>query len=80
MTILDGAPEKTNFDTYRMIRMREAPAEIEVNFVQNEIDPTGMGEPPFPPVFGAFANALYKATGRRHYHQPFGTDRPPIVG
>ena len=26
------------------------------------------------------ANALYKATGRRHYHQPFILDRPPLVG
>ena len=29
-----------------------------------------MGEPPFPPVFGALANALYKATGSRFYDQP----------
>jgi isoquinoline 1-oxidoreductase beta subunit len=30
-----------------------------------------MGEPAYPPVFGALANALYKATGRRFYNQPF---------
>jgi isoquinoline 1-oxidoreductase beta subunit len=39
--------------------------------VKNEIDPTGMGEPAYPPVFGALANALYQATGKRHYRQPF---------
>ncbi len=39
--------------------------------MQNEIAPTGMGEPPFPPIFGALANALYKATGKRVYRQPF---------
>lgn len=71
MTFKDGIPEKNNFDKYRMIRMSESPKEIEVHFVQNEIDPTGMGEPPFPPIFGAVANALYKATGKRSYHQPF---------
>lgn len=71
MTFKDGMPQKTNFDQYRMIRMNEAPKEIEVHFVENEINPTGMGEPPFPPIFGAVANALYKATGERHYHQPF---------
>jgi len=71
MTFKDGAPEKTNFHEYRMIRMSEAPKEIEVHFVQNEIKPTGMGEPPFPPIFGAVANAIYKATGKRHYQQPF---------
>ncbi len=67
----DGVPEKKNFHEYRMIRMNEAPKEIDVHFVQNEINPTGMGEPPFPPIFGALANALYDATGKRLYNQPF---------
>lgn len=80
LTFKDGAPEQSNFDRYRLIRHTEAPKEIETHFVQNNIDPTGMGEPPFPPIMGALANALYKATGRRHYHQPFITDRPPLVG
>jgi isoquinoline 1-oxidoreductase beta subunit len=71
MTFNDGVPAKSNFDKYRMIRMSEAPKEIEVHFVENSISPTGMGEPPFPPIFGAVANAMYKATGKRHYHQPF---------
>ncbi len=71
LTFENGAPTKNNFHQYRMIRMSEAPKEIEVHFVQNEINPTGMGEPPFPPIFGAVANALYKATGKRHYDQPF---------
>lgn len=76
----DGRPEQTNFDRYKIIRQTEAPKAVEVHFVKNEIDPTGLGEPPFPPVMGALANALYKATGRRHYRQPFATDRPPIIG
>jgi isoquinoline 1-oxidoreductase beta subunit len=68
----DGVPEKTNFDKYRMIRHSEAPKSIEVHFVKNDIDPTGLGEPLFPPVFAALANSLYKATGKRYYDQPFG--------
>ncbi|MEQ9218496.1 MAG: molybdopterin cofactor-binding domain-containing protein [Cyclobacteriaceae bacterium] len=71
MTFRDGVPDKTNFDRYRMIRMSEAPKAIDVHFVKNEIDPTGLGEPPFPPIFGAVANALYKSTGKRYYNQPF---------
>jgi isoquinoline 1-oxidoreductase beta subunit len=71
MTFKDGVPQKNNFHQYRMIRMSEAPKEMEVHFVQNEINPTGLGEPPFPPVFGAVANAIYQATGERKYHQPF---------
>jgi isoquinoline 1-oxidoreductase beta subunit len=67
-------PEQKNFDKYRMIRIHEAPKSIEVHFVKNEIDPTGLGEPPFPPIFGAVANALYKAKGKRFYNQPFQPD------
>jgi isoquinoline 1-oxidoreductase beta subunit len=74
MTFKDGVPEKNNFSTYRMIRNSEAPKSIDVHFVQNDFDPTGMGEPPLPPVFGALANALYKATGKRFYDQPFITE------
>jgi isoquinoline 1-oxidoreductase subunit beta len=72
LTHKEGAPEQNNFNRYRMIRLREAPKKIDVSFVKNDVDPTGLGEPPFPPVFGAVANALYKNTGKRYYDQPFG--------
>jgi isoquinoline 1-oxidoreductase beta subunit len=42
-----------------------------VHFVNNEIDPTGLGERALPPTGGAVANALFKATGKRLYKQPF---------
>lgn len=71
MTFRDGVPEKNNFDKYRMIRHSEAPRSIDVHFVENDIDPTGLGEPPFPPIFAALANAIYRATGKRVYQQPF---------
>jgi isoquinoline 1-oxidoreductase subunit beta len=74
LTFVEGMPEKKNFDTYRMIRQKEAPKSVEVHFVKNDHDPTGLGEPLFPPVFAALANALYKATGKRFYEQPFGKD------
>jgi isoquinoline 1-oxidoreductase beta subunit len=67
----NGIPTKTNFDKYRMIRQKEAPRAIEVHFVDSKEDPTGLGEPFFPPVFAALANSLYKATGKRYYDQPF---------
>lgn len=74
LTHKDGVPQQTNFNNYRMIRHNEAPKRIEVHFVENDLDPTGLGEPPFPPVFGAVANALYKNKGRRFYNQPFQPD------
>lgn len=70
LTFLNGATEQTNFDTYRLIRMNEVP-EVEVHFVDNGIDPTGLGEPALPPLSGAVANALYRATGKRLRRQPF---------
>lgn len=71
LSMKDGATDQKNFNQYRMIRLSEAPKKIEVHFVDSENDPTGLGEPPFPPVFGAVANALYKTTKQRHYNQPF---------
>jgi isoquinoline 1-oxidoreductase beta subunit len=71
LTFKDGVPNKNNFHTYRMIRQQEAPKSIEVHFVDSKEDPTGLGEPFFPPVFAALANSLYKATGKRYYQQPF---------
>lgn len=71
ITFKDGVPEQTNFNNYRLIRHSEAPKSIEIYFVENNIDPTGLGEPVNPPIIGALANALYKATGKRQYHQPF---------
>jgi isoquinoline 1-oxidoreductase beta subunit len=76
----NGRPEQSNFDTYRLIRHSESPKNIEVHFVDNGIDPTGLGEPSLPPVIGALSNALYQATGRRFYKQPFINDKPPLVG
>ncbi|MBK8491806.1 MAG: xanthine dehydrogenase family protein molybdopterin-binding subunit [Saprospirales bacterium] len=70
LTFSDGQPSYNNFDTYRLIRMSEAP-EVEVHFVESDIAPTGLGEPPFPPAAPAFANAVYKATGKRLSKFPF---------
>jgi isoquinoline 1-oxidoreductase beta subunit len=75
LTFKDGAAEQNNFNNYRLIRMKDVP-EVEVHFVNNGIDPTGLGEPALPPTGGAIANALFKATGRRYYHQPFTKPQP----
>jgi isoquinoline 1-oxidoreductase beta subunit len=71
LTFEAGVPAKNNFNTYRMIRQKETPKKIQVDFVKNNFDPTGLGEPLFPPIFAALANSLYKLTGERFYDQPF---------
>ncbi len=75
LTFKEGAAEQRNYNTYRMIRFNEVP-EIDVHFVDNGIDPTGLGEPALPPTGGAIANAIYKATGKRLYNQPFTKEEP----
>ncbi|MFD2999540.1 molybdopterin cofactor-binding domain-containing protein [Pontibacter toksunensis] len=70
LSFKDGAPEQDNFGAYRLIRMKEVP-EVDVHFVNNGIDPTGLGEPALPPTGGAVANAIFKATGKRLRNQPF---------
>ncbi|MCB0376632.1 MAG: hypothetical protein KDD04_11990, partial [Sinomicrobium sp.] len=45
--------------------------QVEVYFAENEIAPTGLGEPTLPPAGAAVANAIYKATGKRLTRQPF---------
>ena len=80
ITFENGKPQQSNFDKYRLIRHAEAPREIEVFFVENGIDPTGLGEPSLPPVIGALANALAKATGQRMYHQPFEVNAQEVLG
>ncbi|MEE9406468.1 MAG: molybdopterin cofactor-binding domain-containing protein [Polaribacter sp.] len=66
----DGKPEFKNFDKYRLIRMQETP-KVEVHFVENNLSPTGLGEPGLPPAGGAVANAINAALGKRMYSQPF---------
>ena len=76
LTFKDGQAQQDNFNGYRLIRSSEAPVEIETFFVDNGIDPTGLGEPSLPPIAAALANALVKATGERPYQQPFINAQP----
>lgn len=66
----NGKPQDVNFNTYRLIRMKETPI-VETYFVKNELSPTGLGEPGLPPAGGALANAIKAATGEILTKQPF---------
>jgi len=69
ITLKNGRVEQTNFDTYQMIRMNEAPA-IEVHVVKSSEPPGGMGETGTSGVVPAIANAIYAATGKRLRKMP----------
>lgn len=70
LTFLDGQPQSQNYDKYRLIRMGEFPV-VESHLIQNDLAPTGLGEPTLPPAGAAVANALKAATGNRFTQQPF---------
>ncbi|MCC6759619.1 MAG: xanthine dehydrogenase family protein molybdopterin-binding subunit [Chitinophagaceae bacterium] len=71
VTFVNGAVQETNFHAYKMLRMKDAPMDIEVGFVPSEEPPTGLGEPGLPPIAPALANALFAATGKRIRKMPF---------
>jgi len=71
VTFINGAVAETNFHRYQLLRINDAPMDIEVKFVESEDAPTGLGEPGLPPVAPAVANALYAATGKRIRRMPF---------
>ncbi len=64
ITLKDGRVEQTNFDTYQILRMNEAPA-VEVHIVQSSEPPGGMGEAGTSAIVPAVTNAIFAATGKR---------------
>jgi isoquinoline 1-oxidoreductase beta subunit len=64
ITLKNGRVEQSNFDTYQILRMNEAPV-IEVHIVQSSEPPGGMGEAGTSAVVPAVANAVFAATGKR---------------
>jgi isoquinoline 1-oxidoreductase beta subunit len=72
VTLKNGRVEQTNFDTYQILRMDEAPA-IEVHIVQSSEPPGGMGEAGTSAIVPAVANAIFAATGKRLRKMPVDT-------
>jgi isoquinoline 1-oxidoreductase beta subunit len=66
ITIKNGAPVQSNFHDYRMVRMAETPARIDVHLVPSGGPKWGgVGEPGLGPLAPALANAIFAATGKR---------------
>ena len=70
ITLKDGVVQQQNFNDYTVARMSDMP-KVTVAIVPSTDAPTGMGEPGFPPLAPAYANAIAKITGKRLRKLPF---------
>ena len=71
ITVEKGRVVQTNYHQHTMIRLAQAPPEIQVDFLINpNFTPTGLGEPALPPALPAVANAIFAATGKRYRDMP----------
>jgi isoquinoline 1-oxidoreductase beta subunit len=66
----DGAVVNSNFHDYPVLRNSGTPAEINVAFINQETNPTGLGEPGVPTLAPALANAIFAASGKRYRSLP----------
>ncbi len=65
ITFQNGTAQQSTYADFEVARMKDAPL-IEVHIVPSERqEPSGMGEPPVPPIVPAIVNAVFAATGRR---------------
>jgi isoquinoline 1-oxidoreductase beta subunit len=73
ITIRNGRVVEGNFDTYRVMRMNEAPR-IDVHVVESGEEPGGVGEPGTAAAIAAVANAVAAATGQRPTSLPLNPE------
>jgi isoquinoline 1-oxidoreductase subunit beta len=64
ITVKDGVVEQSNFQDYQISRIDQVP-DINIEFIESQDAPRGLGEPPLPPVAPAICNAIFAATGKR---------------
>jgi isoquinoline 1-oxidoreductase beta subunit len=62
ITVKDGEVRQRNFPDYPLLRMAQAPKDVEVIIVESAEEPSGAGEMGIPSAAPALANAIHAAT------------------
>ena len=75
ITATNGVVDQSNFDSYPVTRMNEAPYQTNVYIVESSAPPAGVGEPGVPPFTPALCNAIFAATGKRVRELPLSRTR-----
>ena len=72
ITFDKGRVQQSNFHDYRVPRMSDSPLEVEVEIIQSDAPPAGVGEPATPAYAPALCNAIFAACGKRIRQLPIG--------
>ena len=72
ITFDKGRVQQSNFHDYRVPRMSDSPLEVEVEIIQSDAPPAGVGEPATPVYAPALCNAIFAACGKRIRQLPIG--------
>jgi isoquinoline 1-oxidoreductase beta subunit len=73
ITIENGRVEQSNFDDYRIARLKDTP-KINVTIIDSEFKPTG-ADAGLAPTLPAITNAIFAATGKRIRKLPIGKQK-----
>ncbi|MFT8467845.1 MAG: molybdopterin cofactor-binding domain-containing protein, partial [Acetobacter syzygii] len=75
ITLEGGRVQQNNFNTWRIMRMNEAPRKIDVLLMPSAEDPGGIGEVGTAAAAPVLANAMAAAQGRRYRTLPLLSPR-----
>jgi isoquinoline 1-oxidoreductase beta subunit len=70
VTLDKGAVVESNFTDYPILKLPDAPPQVDVIFIASGAKTGGIGEPGLPPASPALANALAALTGKRVRNLP----------